>query len=96
MTRKTSQIGSGTNSQTEAVKPSPSSNHLPKVLLVAPNTRVAHLLPNELRVGWKHNFNGRACWWGSCRDEAALAELIADVRRKYGDISVERRDSDNV
>lgn len=73
-------------------------NHLPKMLVVAPNTRARATgmasMKDELRVGWKHNFNNVVHWWGSCKNRAALKKLVADVRKKYGDIEVIERDSD--
>lgn len=70
-------------------------NHLPKTLVVAPNTRARAIgMKGELRVGWKHNFNNVVHWWGSCKNRAALKKLVADVRKRYGDIEVIERDSD--
>lgn len=70
-------------------------NHLPKTLVVAPNTRARAIgMKGELRVGWKHNFNDVVHWWGSCENRAALKKLVADVRKRYGDIEVIERDSD--
>ena len=71
------------------------NNHLPKVLVVAPNTKArAQGLKNEIRVGWKHNFNDMVWWWGSCMNRMHLKKLIGECKERYGDIEVQERDSD--
>lgn len=72
------------------------NSHLPQVLVVAPNIKARKLgMVNELRVGWRHNRNNVVRWWGSCGDREALAKLLDDVRKRYGQhITVEERESD--
>lgn len=41
--------------------------------------------PHEIQVGW---MVGAFMPWASCKDDAALAGLIADVKIKYGDIEI--------
>jgi hypothetical protein len=50
------------------------------------------ICPDDVRVGWLAGEH--VLWWGRCTP-AALTSLLADVRRKHGEVAIQDRRADD-